>query len=65
VLAHFTLGNLARQQGRLKESAKHFENALSLLGACPSDEILPESDAMTAGRLSDIIRVTAFEEIVV
>jgi chemotaxis protein methyltransferase CheR len=49
----------------LKESAKHFENALSLLGACPSDEILPESDAMTAGRLSDIIRVTAFEEIVV
>jgi len=62
VLAHFTLGNLVRRQGRLKESVKHFENALSLLGACSSDEILPESDAMTAGRLRDIIRVTAFEE---
>jgi chemotaxis protein methyltransferase CheR len=65
VLAHFTLGNLTRQQGKLKESVKHFENALSLLGARPSDEILPESDAMTAGRLRDIIRVTAFEETVV
>jgi chemotaxis protein methyltransferase CheR len=65
VLAHFTLGSLARRQGRLKESAKHFENALSLLDARPSDEILPESDAMTAGRLRDIIRVTAVEETVV
>jgi chemotaxis protein methyltransferase CheR len=58
VLAHFALGTLTRRQGRLKESHKHFANALALLSAYGQDEILPESEGMTAGRLREIIRST-------
>lgn len=56
VLAHFALGNLCRRQNRLREAAKHFENALLLLDRHEQDEMLPESDGMTAGRLQEIIR---------
>lgn len=55
VLAHFTLGNLARQQKEFKEAEKHFEKALSLLQRYRSEDILPESEGMTAGRLAQII----------
>jgi chemotaxis protein methyltransferase CheR len=58
VLAHFALGNIARQQGRFKEATKHFENARILLDAYSYEEILPESEGMTAGRLMEIIRST-------
>jgi len=58
VPAHFQLGNLTRQQGKLKESRKHFENALSILKAYNQEDILPESEGMTAGRLNEIIRAT-------
>jgi len=55
VLAHFALGNLTRQQGKAKESEKHFQNALSLLRTFDQEEILPESEGLTAGRLIEII----------
>lgn len=55
VLAHFALGNLSKQQGKLKESDRHFENALALLGRFKNDEILSESEGITAGRLSEVI----------
>jgi chemotaxis protein methyltransferase CheR len=55
VLAHCALGTLAWRQKRLKDAAKHFEHAMSLLSARQQDEILPESDGMTAGRLREII----------
>jgi chemotaxis protein methyltransferase CheR len=65
VLAHFALGNFAQQQGKFRESAKHFENALSLLSRYREEEVLPESEGMTAGRLMEIIRSTACRETVV
>ncbi len=58
-LAHVALGSLARRQGKLRESQKHFENALALLRACPQEEILPESEGMTARRLMEVIVSTA------
>jgi len=58
VPAHFQLGNLTRQQGKFKESKKHFENALSILKAYNQEDILPESEGMTAGRLNEIICAT-------
>jgi chemotaxis protein methyltransferase CheR len=58
-LAHFALGSLAQRQGKLRESQKHFENALALLRACPQEEIVPESEGMTAGRLIEVIVSTA------
>lgn len=58
VLAHFALGNLCRQLGRSHEAEKHFANALLLLRVCHQDEVLPESDGLTAGRLMDIIQTS-------
>jgi chemotaxis protein methyltransferase CheR len=55
VLAHLALGTLALRQGRLKESGKHVENALALLSAYRQDDILPEADGITAGRLREIL----------
>lgn len=57
VVAHFALGNLALRQGKPKESEKHFENALSLLSRCNREEILPESEGLTAGRLLETIEI--------
>ncbi|MBI2311239.1 MAG: tetratricopeptide repeat protein [Betaproteobacteria bacterium] len=56
VMAHFALGNLARRQGRTKESARHFANALSLLGTYRPGDMIPESEGITAGRLMEIVR---------
>lgn len=54
-LAHFALGNLARADERAGEASKHFTNALQVLRDLPPDEILPESDGMTAEQLVRII----------
>jgi chemotaxis protein methyltransferase CheR len=62
VLAHFALGNLSRRRGRLEESAGHFGHALSLARSRPPDEVLPESEGLTAGRLVEIIRSITCEE---
>ncbi len=58
VLAHFALGNLALQQDLSAEARKHFENALAPLGQRDQDELLPEGEGLTAGRLREIIRST-------
>ncbi len=54
-LAHFAMGNLARAGGENDEADKYFNNALRLLSGCQSDEVIPESDGLTAGRLIEII----------
>lgn len=55
VLAHFALGNLCLAQDRRREAERHFRNALALLHQRPRDEILPESDGLSAARLVEII----------
>ena len=62
VPAHFALGNLSLQRRKFRESRKHFQNALSLLGAYKPEDILPEAEGMTAGRLMEIIRATTHVE---
>lgn len=57
VMAHFALGNLAREQGNDQIARKHFANVRSLLSSFQMDAIVPESDGMTAGRLLDIARL--------
>lgn len=54
VLAHFALGNLARNLGKIGEADKHFTNTLNLLRGCLPHELLPESDGLTAGQLQEI-----------
>lgn len=55
VLAHFALGNVQLSRGRRAEADRHFLNALVLLEGRPRDDVLPESDGLTVGRLSEII----------
>ena len=59
VFAHFALGNLARRQEKVWEANRHFDNARTLLSACSREQVLPEFDGMTAGRLLEIIHTTA------
>ncbi len=58
VLAHFSLGNLARRQGKLKQSIKHFENTLRTLKKLPPAIPIPESDGITPQQLADVIQLT-------
>jgi chemotaxis protein methyltransferase CheR len=58
VLAHFMLGNLTQQAGKVRESRKCFENALALLSGVEQEAVLTESDGMTAGRLKQLILLT-------
>ncbi len=58
VLAHFALANIELRKGKIKESRRHFDNALSLLDRYRPDEVVPESDGMLAWRLKEIIRGT-------
>lgn len=55
VLAHFALGNVARRLDKSGEAEKHFANALDLLRRQAPDEVLPESEGLTAGRLAETI----------
>lgn len=56
VPAHFALGTLTQQQGRRKETEKHLDNALQILQLYRPDDILPQSEGITAGRLTEMIR---------
>jgi chemotaxis protein methyltransferase CheR len=55
VLAHFALGSLARSRDKHDEADKHFANTLDLLGRLRPHDLLPESDGLTAGRLTETI----------
>jgi chemotaxis protein methyltransferase CheR len=54
-LAHFALGNHARAEARVAEARRHFANAAHQLRNLAPDELVPESEGLTAGRLREII----------
>jgi len=56
ILAHFALGNLARGNGNDAESRTHYANTRRLLGRYQPDELLPESDGLTAGRFAQALQ---------
>jgi chemotaxis protein methyltransferase CheR len=58
VPAYFTLGNLALRSGDAGTGMRCFKNALALLAAREDEEILPESEGLTAGRFREIIKAT-------
>lgn len=51
VLGHFALGNLSLKHGKFKQAQKHFENVWLLLAQYKPEDILPESDGLSAGML--------------
>lgn len=56
VLAHYTLGELYQRVGNQRESKRHLAIALDLLSTRGRDEIVPESEGMTCGRLIETVR---------
>jgi chemotaxis protein methyltransferase CheR len=63
VLAHFTLGSVARGGGKSDEAEKHFGNALRLLARYQPDDPLPAADGLTAGRLAETIAALSARKI--
>ncbi|MGK2858638.1 MAG: CheR family methyltransferase [Thermoanaerobaculia bacterium] len=59
ILAHHALGGIYKRLGRARESQRHLAVALELLSAKGRDEIVPESDGMTCGRLAETVRAMA------
>jgi chemotaxis protein methyltransferase CheR len=55
VLGHLSLGNLALKRGKRRESEKHFENVLLLLAQYKPEDIVPESEGLSAGRLREMV----------
>lgn len=55
VLAHFALANLSLRSGKTADARKHFGNVAEILSGYKPDDIIPESDGITAGRLTEII----------
>jgi chemotaxis protein methyltransferase CheR len=55
VLAHFALGNGELSQGRPRQARRHFTNTLAMLQKRPHGELLPESEGLTAERLTEIV----------
>lgn len=57
VLSYYTLGNILFQQGDMKKAGKYFNNALSILDKWDKEIILPGSDGLSAGRLTEILKM--------
>lgn len=55
VPAHFLMGNLEQQHGKAAAANKHFKNALALLNNYKTEDVLLETESLTAGRLREII----------
>lgn len=55
LMAYFTLGTLAQRKGNAAAAKKRFQNTHELLNHYDPDDILPEADGMTAGRLREIV----------
>ncbi|GAB6179503.1 hypothetical protein JCM14036_08220 [Desulfotomaculum defluvii] len=58
LLAHFLMANLYNQLGKYQDAKKSFENALNLIDSYKAEEILPESQGITAGRLKLVIETS-------
>jgi chemotaxis protein methyltransferase CheR len=54
-LAHFSLGSLHASRGRPREARRSLRNALDLLRALPKEQVVPESEGLSAGRLADMV----------
>jgi chemotaxis protein methyltransferase CheR len=63
VVAHFALGNIARQQGKPKDADRHYRIAMKILSDYDEQAPVPASEGMTAGRLMHMILAMTPKEI--
>ena len=54
VLSHLMLGNVFKKNGKSNLAIKHFETTIGLLSEYNENEIVPESEGMTAGRIKEL-----------
>ncbi|TWB37576.1 CheR family methyltransferase [Nitrospirillum pindoramense] len=54
IATHLAMANLARSQGRIRDARKHYRNIMGLLQGHRPDDILPDLEGMTVGRLMDV-----------
>jgi chemotaxis protein methyltransferase CheR len=62
VMAYVALGHLARRQQQPAAAARYFKHALALLSTSHPDEVLSETEGMTAGHLMALIQTTMVRE---
>ena len=62
VIAHFSLGNLMLKAGGSQEGKRSLVTALALLSSYAKDAPIPESDGLSAGRLTEIITLIISKE---
>ena len=55
VLSYYSLGKIYQRLGNIQSANKCTENILTILNTCGQDDILNESDGLTAGRFREII----------
>ena len=55
VLAHFALSNIARGRGHVHEADMQIKITRQLLASYKPEDVLPESEGVTAGQLSEMI----------
>jgi chemotaxis protein methyltransferase CheR len=55
IMAHVTLGTLLQAHGDSAKALRHLNNASALLAAVPPEEIVPESEGLTAARLTALV----------
>ena len=56
ILTHLALGNLFLRGGKAAWARRHFKSAAALLKRHEQQDVLPDSEGMTAGRLEEIVR---------
>lgn len=57
-LAYYSLANSLIKKGNLVAGLKNYENAITELEKLNSEELIPEAEGITAGRLKEIINST-------
>jgi len=62
-LAYFALANLSLRLGKIAEARKHFGNTAEILSKYKPDEIIPESEGITARRFSEMISAVHLKEL--
>jgi chemotaxis protein methyltransferase CheR len=55
VLSYYSLGKIYQRLGNVQSANKCTENVLTILNTCSQNEILFESEGLTAGRFKEIV----------
>jgi chemotaxis protein methyltransferase CheR len=58
LFVHLALGNVMKRLGKGQLAARHFRDTKVLLERFQDDEVVPDSDGLTAGRIREMIRIT-------